>query len=41
MENHKKTIHLGIIGAGKVTTQPNRHIDSIRSLHDKDVEMSL
>lgn len=28
MENHKKTIHLGIIGAGKVTTQPNRHIDS-------------
>lgn len=40
MENHKKTIHLGIIGAGKVTTQPNRHIDSIRSLHDKDVEIT-
>ena len=37
MENHKKTIHLGIIGAGNVTTLPNRHIDSIRSFHDKDV----
>ena len=33
-------IRLGIIGAGKVTTNPGRHIDSIRSLKDRDVEIT-
>lgn len=33
-------IRLGIIGAGKVTTNPGRHIDSIRSLKDPDVEIT-
>lgn len=33
-------IRLGIIGAGKVTTNPDRHIDSIRSLKDKNVEIT-
>lgn len=32
-------INLGIIGAGKITTDPNRHIDSIRSLHDDHVKI--
>lgn len=34
---HNQTINLGIIGAGKVTTNPDRHIDSIRSLNDENV----
>lgn len=37
---NQKTIRLGIIGAGKVTTDRNRHIDSIRSLNDRDVEIT-
>ncbi len=38
MNNTK--IRLGIIGAGKVTTNPGRHIDSVRSLKDKNVEIT-
>lgn len=37
---NQKTIRLGIIGAGKVTTDRNRHIDSIRSLNDRNVEIT-
>ncbi len=40
MNNHPQTIRLGIIGAGKVTTNPDRHIDSIRSLKDQNVEIT-
>lgn len=32
-------IRLGIIGAGKVTVDKNRHLDSIRSLEDCDAEV--
>lgn len=32
-------IRLGIIGAGKVTVGKNRHLDSIRSLDDKNIEV--
>ena len=35
----KQKIRLGIIGAGKITTEPGRHLDSIRSLQDRDVEL--
>ncbi len=34
-----QTIRLGIIGAGKVTVDKNRHLDSIRSLEDGDVSV--
>ena len=35
-----KTIRLGIIGSGKITTNPGRHLDSIQSLHAQDVEVA-
>ena len=35
----KQKIRLGIIGAGKITTDKGRHIDSIRELGDSDVEL--
>lgn len=37
---NQQNIKLGFIGAGKVTTEPNRHIDSIRSLKDRNVEIT-
>ncbi len=40
MFNNSQSIRLGIIGAGKVTTNPDRHIDSIRSLKDRNVEIT-
>ena len=36
---NKKSIRLGIIGAGSVTTNPGRHIDSIQALNDPGAEL--
>lgn len=36
---NQQKIRLGIIGAGKVTTLPGRHLDSILELEDSDVEI--
>lgn len=37
---NQQKIKLGIIGAGKVTTLPGRHLDSIRALQDPDAEIT-
>ncbi len=36
---NRQTIRLGIIGAGKVTVGKNRHLDSIRSLEDRQAQV--
>ena len=33
-------VRLGIIGAGKITTDKGRHLDSLRELNDPDVEVA-
>ena len=36
----EKTIHLGIIGAGAITVNPGRHLDSLKELKETDWELS-
>ncbi|MBQ5959281.1 MAG: Gfo/Idh/MocA family oxidoreductase [Firmicutes bacterium] len=35
-----KTIHLGIIGAGAITVNPGRHLDSLKELKETDWELT-